>query len=65
MGVEFKRGDAPHLTPSMRIAMADLELDALYAVDPGTRRYTLAPRVRAVPLEALLPMSQPAAQPRP
>ena len=54
VGVEFKRADAPPLTLSMRIAMQDLSLDALYVVYPGTRRYTLAARVEAVPLGALL-----------
>ena len=54
IGVEFKRGDAPSLTPSMRIALVDLALDALYVVYPGTRRYRLAERVEAVPLAALL-----------
>jgi len=55
VGVEFKRADAPALTPSMRIALADLALDRLYVVYPGTRRYALADRVEAVPLPALLP----------
>lgn len=50
VGVEFKRVDAPTLTPSMRIAMHDLKLDALYVVYPGDRRYALADRVEAVPL---------------
>ncbi len=53
VGVEFKRADAPQLTPSMRIASADLELDWLYVVYPGERRYSLAPRVEAVPLSAI------------
>ena len=57
VGVEFKRSDAPQLTPSMRIALDDLALDALYVVYPGDRRYGLAPRVQAVPLAALLPKS--------
>ena len=55
VGVEFKRSDAPQLTPSMRIAMEDLALDALYVVYPGDRTYTLAPRVQVVPLSSLLP----------
>ena len=55
VGVEFKRSDAPHLTPSMRSALSDLALDALYVVYPGQRRYHLADRVQAVPLAALLP----------
>jgi predicted AAA+ superfamily ATPase len=50
IGVEFKRVDAPHLTPSMRIAANDLKLDALYVVYPGDRRYRLAEAVEAVPL---------------
>ena len=54
IGVEFKRSDAPKLTPSMRIALEDLQLDALYVVYPGPHRYALAPRVEAVPLAALL-----------
>jgi uncharacterized protein len=55
IGVEFKRADAPRLTPSMRIALADLALDRLYVVYPGDLRFPLAERVEAVPLAALLP----------
>ena len=54
VGVEFKRADAPHLTPSMRIALNDLALDALYVVHPGERRYRLGERVEAVPLNAVV-----------
>lgn len=55
IGVEFKRSDAPGLTPSMRIALQDLKLDRLYVVYPGNRRYALTPQVEVVPLAALLP----------
>ncbi len=55
VGVEFKRADAPGITPSMRIAMHDLQLDRLYVVYPGDRRYTLSERMEVVPLAALLP----------
>jgi uncharacterized protein len=55
VGVEFKHSDAPQLTPSMKIAMQDLALDALHVVYPGARRYALAPRVEAVPLSAIAP----------
>ena len=55
IGVEFKRADAPQLTPSMRIALADLALDRLYVVYPGRLRFPLAERVEAVPLASLLP----------
>ncbi len=54
VGVEFKRADAPVLTSSMRIALSDLQLDALHVVYPGERRYPLADRVEAVPLSALV-----------
>ncbi len=50
IGVECKRMDAPTLTPSMRIALADLKLDELRVVYPGERRYTLAKNVQVVPL---------------
>lgn len=55
IGVEFKRADAPRVTTSMRIAMNDLKLDALYVVYPGLHRYKLADGVEAVPLWAMLP----------
>lgn len=55
VGVEFKRTDAPRLTPSMHIAMEDLKLDRLYVVYPGARRYALAERIEAVPLAELAP----------
>ena len=57
IGVEFKRADAPRLSASMRIAMHDLKLDALYVVYPGLHRYKLADKVEAVPLWAMLPMT--------
>jgi len=53
LGVECKRADAPRLTPSIRIALDDLELERLIVVYPGSRRYALADRVDAVPLAAL------------
>jgi predicted AAA+ superfamily ATPase len=50
IGVECKRADAPTLTPSMRIALADLKLDELVVVYPGATRYPLAKKVTVVPL---------------
>jgi predicted AAA+ superfamily ATPase len=55
IGVECKRADAPTLTPSMRIALADLKLDELHVVYPGqtlradqkSRGRTLAQLVKA------------------
>ena len=54
IGVECKRADAPVLTPSMRIALADLDLDELHVVYPGEKRYVLAKRVEVVPLTELV-----------
>jgi predicted AAA+ superfamily ATPase len=54
LGVECKRMDAPHLTPSMRIALEDLKLDRLLVVYPGQRRYALAERVEVIPLGELV-----------
>ena len=55
IGVEFKWSDAPRITPSMRIAIDDLKLDALYVVYPGPHRFRLAEGIEAVPLWAVLP----------
>ena len=53
IGVECKRMDAPVLTPSMRIALADLKLDEIRVVYPGEKRYPLARKVEVVPLAEL------------
>jgi len=52
-GVECKRVDAPRLTSSMRTALDDLQLDQIAVIYPGDRRYPLAERITAVPLEAV------------
>lgn len=49
-GVEVKFQDAPRLSPSMRIAMEDLNLERLTVFYPGDQRYELAKRVTVVPL---------------
>jgi uncharacterized protein len=49
VGVEIKRADAPGLTPSMRIALADLKLDRLLVIYPGDKSYRLAPKVEVIP----------------
>ena len=53
-GFEFKRTAAPSLTPSMRIAVEDLNLDSLEVVHAGGDAFPLARNVRAVPLARLL-----------
>ena len=47
------RHPAPRLTPSMRTALADLNLDRLVVIYPGQRRYRLAERVEVLPLHTL------------
>jgi len=54
IGVECKRTDAPKLTASMRIALADLKLDQLLVAYPGATRYKLAANVEVIPLPQLV-----------
>lgn len=50
IGVECKRVDAPRLTPSMRIALDDLQLTRLVVLYPGGQTYPLADRIWVLPL---------------
>ena len=52
-GIECKRTDAPKLTPSMRIALEDLQLSRIAVVYPGIKRYSIAAEVEAVPLREI------------
>lgn len=52
-GVEIKRSDAPQVTPSIRNAFADLTLEHVAIVHPGSKRYPLSDRVEAVPMTSL------------
>jgi predicted AAA+ superfamily ATPase len=47
-GVEFKYGDAPKVTRSMRVAMEDLGLERLYVVHPGRESFPLDDQVEAL-----------------
>ena len=53
IGIEIKRADAPTLTKSMRIAMADLKLDRLLVLYPGHQSYALGERVEVLPVSAI------------
>jgi predicted AAA+ superfamily ATPase len=53
IGVEVKYADAPGVTKSMRIAMADLNLDRLYVVYPGHQSYDLDRKIKVVPLSGI------------
>lgn len=51
--VEVKYADAPRLTPSMKSAVHDLELEHLWVLYPGDRRYALAEKVSVLPMTQL------------
>ncbi len=51
---EIKHTPAPVLTPSMRLAVTDLKLDALYVIHAGAHAYAMADRIRAVPAAELV-----------
>ncbi len=53
IGFELKRSDAPKVTPSMRIALADLKLHHLYVVVPGSKSYPLDDRITVVGLNEI------------
>lgn len=53
IGFEVKWSDAPTMTKSMHIALADLKLVALYVVYPGPARYRLDRHVEVLPIGEL------------
>ena len=53
-GVECKRSDAPKITPSMKIALADLSLHEIAVIYPGDKTFLMAPNIRAVAFEDLI-----------
>ena len=52
IGIECKRMDAPRLTPSMRSAMQDLELERLFVIYPGPLSYPLAENISTLTIQA-------------
>ena len=54
VGYEFKRTSAPRTTKSMHVALESLELEELVVVYPGEKKFPLADRVVAMPLEAIV-----------
>lgn len=52
-GVEFKRADAPRITPSIRIALKDLGLEKISIIYPGSKRFPLSENVEVLPLSQL------------
>lgn len=48
--VEFKYMDAPKKTPSMRVALEDLQLEHLWIIYPGLTQYRLSEKITVMPL---------------
>jgi hypothetical protein len=53
IGFEFKCSDAPGMTRSLGIALADLKLDRAFVVYPGATRYPLSDLVEVIPLSEI------------
>ena len=57
IGFEFKLSDAPKITPSMRIALEDCELDSLIVIYPKGRAYKLSTEISVISLEEYVSFS--------
>ena len=53
IGVDCKRVDGPRLTPSMRTALEDLELDRIFVIYPGNLTFPITDQVTALPISEL------------
>ena len=49
-GFEFKYGDAPRTTKSMRVALDDLKLKRLFVIYPGEKDYVLDDHIEVLAL---------------
>jgi len=49
-GFEFKYGDAPRTTKSMRVALEDLKLERLFVIYPGDKDYALDDHIEVLAL---------------
>ena len=54
LAFEIKRTSAPKVTPSMRVAIADLSLKQLHVIYPGTESFALSSSIRAIGFDRLL-----------
>jgi predicted AAA+ superfamily ATPase len=53
-GIEFKTTDAPQMTKSLHMALADLKLERAWIVYPGAENYPLHERVEAISLNGIM-----------
>ena len=56
-GFEFKRTSSPKISKSMHIALADLKLEHLYVVYPGTNSFPMGEKISALALSDILNFS--------
>lgn len=54
VGIEIKRTDRPHVTPSIRHALTDLDLPRVIVIHAGKQAFPLAPQVHAIPADQIL-----------
>ena len=54
VGIEIKRTDAPHMTPSIRNAIDDFDLTRVIVAHAGDDRFPIAPNVEAISAAELL-----------
>jgi len=57
LGVEIKLNEAPKITRSMRIALADLELDHLWVIYPGEHLYPADEKITMCPLQKVIDLT--------
>ena len=50
-GVEFKRIDQPKITPSMKTAIEDLDLEKITVIYPGDKQFKLSDQITVMPLK--------------
>lgn len=53
-GFEIKYTNAPSLSRSMQIALTDLNIEKLFVLTPGEKSYSLAGKIRVVPIKDFL-----------
>ena len=53
IGFEIKRTASPKVTPSMRISIADLNLDQLFVIHAGDHEFKMAQKIFAIPMSRL------------
>lgn len=61
LGFEFKHTATPSVTPSMRSALHDLQLERLTVIHAGEHAFPLAEQIRAIPLSGILKEMRPLA----